>query len=35
MAPSSWLYDQLKRFCADIEAGISYLKQCFGLALCR
>ena len=32
MTPSSWLYDQLKRFCADIEAGISYLKRCFGLA---
>ncbi len=32
MTPSSWLYDQLKRFRAGIEAGISYLKRCFGLA---
>ena len=32
---SSWLYDQLKRFRAGIEAGISYLKRCFGLARCR
>ena len=32
---SSWLYDQLKRFRANIEAGISYLKRCFGLARCR
>ena len=35
MTPSSWLYDQLKRFRAGIEAGISYLKRCFGLARCR
>ena len=26
---------QLKRFRAGIEAGISYLKRCFGLGLCR
>ena len=35
MTPSSWLYDQLKRFHAGIEAGISYLKRCFGLGRCR
>ena len=35
MTPSSWLYDQLKRFRAGIEAGISHLKRCFGLARCR
>ena len=35
MTPSSWLYDQLKRFRAGIEAGISYLKRCFGLRRCR
>ena len=34
MTPSSWLYDQLKHFRAGIEAGISYLKRCFGLARC-
>ena len=34
MTPSSWLYARLKR-CAGIEAGISYLKRCFGLGLCR
>ena len=35
MAPSAWLRDQLRRFRAGIEAGISYLKRCFGLARCR
>ena len=35
MTPSSWLYDQLKRFRAGIEAGISYLKRFFGLRRCR
>ena len=35
MTPSSWLYDQLKRFRAGIEAGISYLKRCFGLRRCH
>lgn len=35
MTPSSWLYDQLRRFRAGIEAGISYLELCFGLANCR
>ncbi len=34
MPPSSWLYGQLKRFRAGIEAGISYLKRCFGLGRC-
>ena len=34
MTPSSWLYGQLKRFRAGIEAGISYLKRCFGLGRC-
>jgi IS5 family transposase len=35
MARSSWIYGQLKRFRAGIEAGISYLKRCFGLARCN
>ena len=35
MTPSSWLYDQLKRFRAGLEAGISYLKRCFGLDRCH
>ena len=35
MTPSSWLYHRLRRFRAGIEAGISYLKRCFGLARCR
>ena len=35
ITPFSWLPDQLKRFGAGIEAGISYLKRCFGLARCR
>ena len=35
MSPSPWVYRQLKRFRAGIEAGISYLKRCFGLGLCR
>lgn len=30
-----WVYDQLKRFRAGVEAGISFLKRCFGLARCR
>ena len=34
MTPSSWLYGRLKRFRAGIEAGISYLKRCFGLGRC-
>ena len=35
MTPSSWLYGQLKRFRAGLEAGISYLKRCFGLDRCH
>ena len=35
MTPSSWGYVQLKRFRAGVEAGISFLKRCFGLARCR
>ena len=34
MTSSSWLYGQLKRFRAGVEAGISYLKRCFGLGRC-
>ena len=34
MTRSSWLYGQLKRFRAGVEAGISYLKRCFGLGRC-
>ena len=34
MPRSSWLYGQLKRFRAGVEAGISYLKRCFGLGRC-
>ena len=35
MTPSAWIYGQLKRFRAGVEAGISYLKRCFGLDRCR
>lgn len=35
MTPSAWIHRQLKRFRAGVEAGISYLKRCFGLGLCR
>ena len=35
MTPSSWIYGQLKRFRAGAEAGISYLKRCFGLGRCN
>ena len=34
MTPSAWIYGQLKRFRAGAEAGISYLKRCFGLDRC-
>ena len=34
MTPSAWIYGQLKRFRAGVEAGISYLKRCFGLDRC-
>ncbi len=35
MSPSSRVRDQLRRFRAGVEAGISYLKRCFGLGRCR
>lgn len=35
MAASRWLYNKLKNFRAGIEAGISYLKRCFGLGRCN
>ena len=34
MTRSPWLYGQLKRFRAGVEAGISHLKRCFGLGRC-
>ena len=34
MTPSSWLYRRLRNFRAGVEAGISYLKRCFGLGRC-
>lgn len=34
MTSSRWVYRQLKRFRAGIEACISYLKRCFGLTRC-
>ena len=35
MTRASWIYAQLRRFRAGIEAGTSYLKRCFGLARCN
>ncbi len=35
MTNQRWLYYKLKRFRAGIEAGISYLKRCFGLSRCN
>ena len=35
MTPSAWIYGELRRFRAGVEAGISYLKRCFGLDRCR
>ena len=35
MTDKRWLYYKLKRFRAGIEAGISYLKRCFGLSRCN
>ena len=32
MTGSDWLYRELKRFRAGIEASISYLKRCFGMS---
>jgi IS5 family transposase len=34
MAKSTWVYTQLKKFRADIEGSISFLKRCFGLERC-
>ncbi len=34
MAKSPWVYRQLTRFRAGVEAGISFLKRCFGLWCC-
>jgi len=35
MTRSAWIYRELRRFRAGVEAGISYLKRCFGLDRCR
>lgn len=35
MAKSTWVYRKLWRFRAGIEAGISWLKRCFGLGRCN
>ncbi len=35
MVKSLWVYKRLKRFRAGIEAGISFLKRCFGMDRCR
>ena len=34
MCRSTWVYKLLRRFRAGIEAGISWLKRCFGLTRC-
>ena len=34
MARSSWIFKRLRRFRAGVEACISFLKRCFGLARC-
>jgi IS5 family transposase len=34
MCKSLWVYRKLRRFRAGIEAGISWLKRCFGLNRC-
>ena len=34
MVQSDWIYRKLRNFRAGIEAGISYLKRCFGLGRC-
>jgi IS5 family transposase len=34
MVKSSWVYRKLRRFRAGVEAGISFLKRCFGLDRC-
>jgi len=35
MVKSAWVYKRLKRFRAGVEAGISFLKRCFGMDRCR
>ena len=35
MVKSPWVYRKLRNFRAGIEAGISYLKRCFGLSRCN
>ncbi len=35
MTSSPWIFDRLRRFRAGVEAGISWLKRCFGLGRCR
>lgn len=35
MVKSTWVYRRLRRFRAGVEAGISFLKRCFGLDRCR
>ena len=32
---SAWVYAPLRRFRSGIEAGISYLKRCFGIGRCN
>jgi len=34
MCKSTWVYNKLRSFRAGIEAGISWLKRCFGLSRC-
>ncbi len=34
MCRSQWVYNQLRRFRAGIESGISWIKRCFGFARC-
>jgi len=34
MCRSQWVYNRLRRFRAGIEAGISWLKRCFGMTRC-
>lgn len=34
MVKSTWVYRKLRNFRAGVEAGISWLKRCFGLARC-
>jgi IS5 family transposase len=34
MCRSQWVYNRLRHFRAGIEAGISWIKRCFGLARC-